>query len=809
MKSRCPARNPLVALALLIILACSAAPVTAQVVSYLPYIEPGDNGPFGAKDQMIVTWQTNESNPVPGAYEVEFGKSLSSLAPAPISARVVDNYLSADPQFASLPLPFKYGAHSNYTAVLKDLDYATKYFYRVTGPGLPADGFVASFHTRKKGRHFVFQVQGDEGYYPNIPNTDPPLVANYEARIINTMFNVADLSFAAQPRFKAPDLALNTGDNVYITGADDNYRDVWMHDWNNNAASNDGGAPFIRSIPLYIVAGNHDVGSTGATANLLADSGDTIPGQSGPGPFGGGVGGGDALAYFNNYYFPLNGPENVDIQYHFNGDASTPTNFFFTYKGVNYISPAAIEALRASTEVDGGRGLKRQIDHMSNFSFDYGNAHFVFLDANPHVFDNQLPGGPPANPPVFPFPHYPTVLRDWLIRDLDTSDQTWKFVVFHQPIFSSGNATIANDQMRNIGQFLQDHGANAVFNGHEHNYQRSLPIRALPNVTSAPSPGVPQVEVDPAFDGVRKTVPDGVLYFVEGAGGNRDFDDNLLNPRGGGPSIDQDDAASGTVSMTIGGTPYTFEKGVASLLDTSLSDDAMKVFLTNPGMGRKITARFKSKVFSFAHVTIDDNVFTLYQISEPLGKTSSATPQNPAPFGTDYQGRPLNDPVPDTVFDPVTRKVVASSGTGVPALLDKVTVTKPDISDSSEVELSGPGSAVPGSELVLSFRFENESRHALSGAQAVFKLPEGLSFESASRGTTTVNGQEVIISLGRVVPEQSVTLDVRCRVSLGVRAGSSLRVFAVLRSGTALPVVGEPTSIRVAGKDSDEGDQDL
>ena len=261
--------------------------------------------------------------------------------------------------------------------------------------------------------------------------------------------------------------------------------------------------------------------------------------------------------------------------------------------------------------------------------------------------------------------------------------------------------------------------------------------------------------------------------------------------------------------MTIGGTPYTFEKGVASLLDTSLTDDAMKVSLTNPGMGQKITARFKSKVFSFAHVTIDDNVFTLYQISEPLGKTSSATPQNPAPFGTDYQGRPLNDPVPDTVFDPVTRKVVASSGTGVPALLDKVTVTKPDISDSSEVELSGPGSAVPGSELVLSFRFENESRHALNGAQAVVKLPEGISFESASRGTTTVNGQEVIISLGRVVPEQSVTLDVRCRVSLGVRAGSSLRVFAVLRSGTALPVVGEPTSIRVAGKDSDEGDQDL
>jgi hypothetical protein len=31
-----------------------------------------------------------------------------------------------------------------------------------------------------------------------------------------------------------------------------------------------------------------------------------------------------------------------------------------------------------------------------------------------------------------------------------------------------------------IGGFLQAHGVNLVFNGHEHNYQRTLPLRALP-----------------------------------------------------------------------------------------------------------------------------------------------------------------------------------------------------------------------------------------------------------------------------------------------------------------------------------------
>jgi hypothetical protein len=234
----------------------------------------------------------------------------------------------------------------------------------------------------------------------------------------------------------------------------------------------------------------------------------------------------------------------------------------------------------------------------------------------------------------------------------------------------------------------------------------------------------------------------------------------------------------------------------------------MKVFLTNPGTGQKITAKFKSKTFSFAHVTVDDNVLTLYQISEPLGSTSSATAQNPAPFGRDYTGKPLNDPIPDTVFDPVARKVVSSSGTGVPALLDKITVTKPDISESSEVELSGPRLVVPGGELVLSFRFENDTRHALNGAQAIVKLPEGVSFESASEGTATLHGQEVVISLGRLVPEQSVKLEVRGHVANEVTPGSTLRASGTLRSSTALPVAGEPTGTRVVRAGSHEGDDE-
>src|SRR5439155_2071058 len=103
--------------------------------------------------------------------------------------------------------------------------------------------------------------------------------------------------------------------------------------------------------------------------------------------------------------------------------------------------PISIQAYRDSTKVDSGNGPKRQIDHMSNYSFDYGNVHFVFLEANPHVFGGQLDGTANYLTALQAFSAYPSVLREWLINDLDPSSLTWKIVVFHQPAFSSGNAT--------------------------------------------------------------------------------------------------------------------------------------------------------------------------------------------------------------------------------------------------------------------------------------------------------------------------------------------------------------------------------
>lgn len=733
----------------------------------------------------MIAWQTNESSPNPGTYKVEFGSTTAYGSTAPTQGRVVNHYLAADP---ALPVPpAAPGARVDYYAVFSGLAYDTTYFYRVSGPGLATGGFTSSFHTRKRGGEFSFLVQGDEGFFPVVPGSNPPRIANFEARIVHLMWNAHNVHLAGQPDRPRADLALNTGDNVYNFGAENSYRDFWMPVWNSDVDSNDAGAPFLRSTPFYIVVGNHDIGGSGDFVNMLGS--DSSP------RFSGNTDGGNALAYYNNYYFPLNGPLDVDPQFVFNGDTSTSNGFFYQFLGQKFNSPSATEAFRSSTAVNSGQGIKRQIDHMSNYSFDSGNAHFLFLDANPHLFNAQVDSTANFAKPPAAFSAYPSVLSDWIIHDLDSSAQPWKIVVFHQPAFSSGNATLRNFQMRAIAKTLEDHGVNMVLNGHEHNYQRTFPLRALARVADAPTTGSsPAVAIDTHFDGLNATVPDGVLYIVEGAGGNRDFDDNLPSPRGQGAALDQDDSATGTFSF---GPGLTFATGPASWLDTNLTDNEMSPVVPGAGSGPKITARFKSKLFSFAHVVVDENRLTLYQISEPLLSTSSATATNPAPFGTDVNGKPVNDPIPDTLIDPATGNVVSAPADGPSMLLDKFSVTKPELEDDEfTAELSAPRVVSSGGSFIYTLAIRNRSGIALNAVQAVFALPDGASFAGTESSTTTLNGNQVVVSIGRMSPGDSQTVSIPALLG-NLHPGNHLLASAIVRSSTALPVRSNTVQINV------------
>lgn len=782
MKPNNPAGRNQVLRSLVTIAGVALAPSAfAQQVTFAPYLQLGDSGPLGPTDQVVVAWQTNETSPNKSAYKVELrgpGERRSTLITP--SVRVVDNYLAAD---TSLPaIPGAYGAHSNYTAVLTGLRYDTEYTYRVTGPGLPSGGFSSTFHTRTRSPFFSFAVVGDEGYFPVAPNTTPATVVDYEARIAHLIYDAPNLAVPGVPHLPPSNLILDTGDNVYNEGTEDSYRDFFFPVYNSDTDSNETGAPIMRSRLFFPVAGNHDLGSTGVSANLLADN-------SAP-AFSGNQSGGDSLSYFTDFYFPQNGPAGFDIQNDWNVTTSSPTGFTFSYQGQNYTSPAAIAAFRNSTQVDTGKGAKLQIDHQSNYSFDYGNAHFLFLDANPHLFNDNLPGGNAFNTTPPTFVNYPTALAQWVINDLDSSKQLWKVVVYHQPAFSSGDATIVNSQMRAVAKLLEDHGVNMVFNGHEHNYQRSLPIRSTDRTGStATTTAGPAVYVDQQFDGLKNTVPDGVLYLVEGAGGNRDFDGDLAPPRGSGVGLDQDDSATGTHVDEPG---LTVPQGPASWLDTNLTNPEMINFVPNAGAGTKITTKFKSKVYSFGDVLVEGNRLTLYQISEPLQSTSSATAADPAPYGTDVNGVALNDPIPDTVVDPITGAVVSNPATGNSALLDSWTLTKPEVRGSVLATVSAPPETSPGQTLTYTITVRNSSKYGLNGAQLRFELPKGAQFAGTTGTTVTVQGDDVVLTLGHLDTGAVQSVEVPVQVPSSKHPHQVLFAHASLHSSTALPVESNP-----------------
>jgi hypothetical protein len=94
------------------------------------------------------------------------------------------------------------------------------------------------------------------------------------------------------------------------------------------------------------------------------------------------------------------------------------------------------------------------------YSFNYGNIHFVSLDA---MTQNRAADGPMAN---------------WLRADLDANTNQWLIAFWHHPPYSKGSHDSDKEieliEMRqNFVPILEAHGADLVLCGHSHNYERS------------------------------------------------------------------------------------------------------------------------------------------------------------------------------------------------------------------------------------------------------------------------------------------------------------------------------------------------
>ncbi len=98
------------------------------------------------------------------------------------------------------------------------------------------------------------------------------------------------------------------------------------------------------------------------------------------------------------------------------------------------------------------------------YSFDYGPVHFVALDTE--VWGGFFGWGPADL----------DEMSAWLEQDLAATQQSWKFVYFHRPPYSSSNIPVEYDPGK-IVQVLEQYNVDLVLDGHDHVYARTLPLK--------------------------------------------------------------------------------------------------------------------------------------------------------------------------------------------------------------------------------------------------------------------------------------------------------------------------------------------
>jgi len=166
------------------------------------------------------------------------------------------------------------------------------------------------------------------------------------------------------------------------------------------------------------------------------------------------------------------------------------------------------------------------------YSFDYGNIHFVCLDA---MTSDRSSNG---------------VMCTWLRQDLEANTNFWLIAYWHHPPYTKGSHDSDNDdgadpelvEMReNVLPILESYSVDLVLSGHSHNYERSFLMHGhysystnlLPSMIVDGSSGNFDQDL-PYVKGPTTPTPYlGTVYVVAGSSGQATF----VQPDGPHPAM--------------------------------------------------------------------------------------------------------------------------------------------------------------------------------------------------------------------------------------------------------------------------------
>ncbi len=117
-----------------------------------------------------------------------------------------------------------------------------------------------------------------------------------------------------------------------------------------------------------------------------------------------------------------------------------------------------------------------------NYSFDYGNTHFLVMGINA-----------------------PQIVENWAYNDLQNSDKTWKLGGYHFPIYPVMPEGQNNDGYPWLRKPIEEGRLDILFEGHEHSFARTFPTKG-----------------DELFD----KPSEGTVHYIVGNGGGNIYHSN-------------------------------------------------------------------------------------------------------------------------------------------------------------------------------------------------------------------------------------------------------------------------------------------
>ena len=127
------------------------------------------------------------------------------------------------------------------------------------------------------------------------------------------------------------------------------------------------------------------------------------------------------------------------------------------------------------------------------YSFDYGDIHFIALNSDD---EGSLRAGQPQ--------------YEWLRADLAATTKRWKIVYLHHMVYASTSGHSVRERTQtNLSPLFDQYDVDLVIQGHNHNYERTLPVRF----------GAYQNPVIATTERTNYVNPDGTIYVTTGGAG--------------------------------------------------------------------------------------------------------------------------------------------------------------------------------------------------------------------------------------------------------------------------------------------------